>query len=271
MAWNTLKNYLTGSGGVTANAGTASTALGTIAAGSDVLTTNFSGVKSTVDSLSLMASELAGGPYTVWKDSGVPSSVTSGAVSGQLYFDSATNKLYQYSSAGAWVEIGDLDNPGGVADVVKSYVRVTPSAQIYVPTTLTSYTSNTVVTFQSSGSSPYYWDTDGMTTVANTITIKTAGLYNVSFNGGAGGLATMTQIEPYIYIDGTPTYTLTTGIVPANNGGYFSLSKIVPLTVGQTITARVGITGGSAYTIYGTSGSTYGTTSLNATWIGATS
>jgi len=121
VAWNTLKNILTGSSGLTTNAGTASSALGTINAGTDVLTTNFSGVKATVDSVSGMASELSSGPYTLWKDSGAPSGVTSGAVAGQLYFDSSSNKLWQYSGS-VWVEISDLDNVGGVSDAAKTYL-----------------------------------------------------------------------------------------------------------------------------------------------------
>ena len=266
MAWNTLKNYLTGSGGVTANAGTASTALGTIASGSDVLTTNFSGVKSTVDSLSLMASELAGGPYTVWKDSGVPSSVTSGAVSGQLYFDSATNKLYQYSSTGAWVEIGDLDNPGGVADVVLPYVKTTPAAAVQRTSDLTGYTSTSDITWQSAA---YNTDSMWVSSAPTRLTINTTGLYAVNFSGLVSATATLTTVSSVIKLNGA-NYLYNYG---ANNATAlrFTMSAVCPLTATDYLTASCELVGGSGYVIGGAAAPSLSNTKLSATWIGKTS
>ena len=48
---------------------------------------------------------------------------------------------------------------------------VPPSCQIYRPSNI-AYSSG-YVPYQSSGISDFYWDTDGMTTTANAITINT--------------------------------------------------------------------------------------------------
>lgn len=112
MAYDALKNILSGATtGLVAKASTASSALATITAGSDVLTTNFSGVKATVDQLSSMATELSSGPYTVWNDT-VATSSLSGMSAGQLYFNTSTHMLYVYSN-GAWVALVDADTVGG--------------------------------------------------------------------------------------------------------------------------------------------------------------
>ena len=75
---------------------------------------------------------------------------------------------------------------------------IPPSCQIY-RTSTGAYTSGNTISYVSSGSTPFYWDTDGMTTTANTITINTPGLYSVTFAGGITSSATaLTQVSAYI-------------------------------------------------------------------------
>ena len=144
---------------------------------------------------------------------------------------------------------------------------VPPSCQIYRPSNI-AYSSG-YVPYQSSGISDFYWDTDGMTTTANAITINTPGLYNVMFNGGLISPATaLTQVSAYIFRNGVG-YALSNAAITSNNlGGYWAYSIIMNLNKNDVLQTSVGIVGGASTSITGSSVQQYTQTRFGATWIG---
>ena len=143
--------------------------------------------------------------------------------------------------------------------------RVPPAVSVYRSSTLTSYTSNTAITWQAE-----HYDTDGMWTSGTGITVGTTGLYLVAFAGRFQSSATTTIVVPQIVRSAVNILSCFSPIVSGNESR-FSLSGIVQLTAADSLTASVYALGGSNYSIEG--GATYGEgqTRLALTWLGQVS
>jgi hypothetical protein len=149
--------------------------------------------------------------------------------------------------------------------------RVPPACTVRRTSNLTSYTSGAAITWNEAA-----WDTEspsdpmwaaGSPTV---ITIRTAGIYVVTFAGYCGGSATITLAYPAISVNGTVIQTQYSVI----NGGaasMFSMSTTLSLAATNTVSANVSFVGGSAYLIYGNSTLADTQTRLCVTWLGQAS
>ena len=124
------------------------------------------------------------------------------------------------------------------------------------------------------------FDTDSMWSVANPtyVTINTAGIYAVSFNAYMTCSATLTEAYARILkypVGGGPV--LDTARVYAAGGGISSvgclviLNTIIVCSVGDRISAQIGLTGGSGYTVKGsTTADSSGQTRMSVVRLGGT-
>ena len=150
---------------------------------------------------------------------------------------------------------------------------VPPSCIVRRTTNQTSYTSNTAITWEST-----LYDTDSpmwaSSPNATRVTIQTAGIYLVSFIGYVTASATMTAIQPRVYLNGVANIAMdaTLNAVNSGTGGTWMLSGTMSLSASDYLEAGVGFTGGSAYVINGSATSqAFSQTRLAVTWIGRTS
>ncbi len=172
-----------------------------------------------------------------------------------------------YTAAGT-VAAGDVAT-AAAWNVVTADVNnlIVPPGVRAIRSTNLSYTSNTAITFEAvSGSGAF--DTDSMWASGSPtlLTINTTGIYTIDFTYAAAFTGTVTRVESYLTtsVGSFIVQDITQGSYTADISGGFSIT--LALTAGNTISATIGFTGGSAFSLYGT-----GRTALSAVWIGRTS
>lgn len=170
------------------------------------------------------------------------------------------------------VSTGDVYTAAAHNNIVQNVngYRAPPMCEVYRTSNLTGYTSNTLVTWQAAR-----YDTespsDPMWSSGANVTIKTAGIYAVTFNVGITATATVTTMTAGIYI-GAQLSAQNYANVANGNDSYASVTAIYSLTVGQTVAGACAFVGGSNYAIVGSS-SAYAReqTRLSVTWLGQVS
>lgn len=150
-------------------------------------------------------------------------------------------------------------------------LRVPPTCIVRRTSDLNPYTTATEISWSGA-----YYDTespgDPMFAAGSPtkITIRTAGLYLVDLHLYVAGVATMTFLDAQVWLNGsnaTSTYS-----TPTSTAGITSVCGILPLAVGDYLSAVASISGGSNYSIKGTTSERSALQSrLSATWIGQTS
>ena len=149
---------------------------------------------------------------------------------------------------------------------------IVPPGARAVRTTNLSYTSNTAIAWESISAGGGAYDTDGMWSVANAsrLTINTAGVYVVTFNYYIAFTGTVTTYEAII-----DSSALGSFIAHDVRQGSFTGQVIGSITftgafaVADYVSARVALTGGSAYVFTGASATQR--SGLSAAWVGRTS
>jgi hypothetical protein len=144
-----------------------------------------------------------------------------------------------------------------------------PSCQVVRTTNLTSYTADSDISWTTTAS----WDTDGMFSAGSPtkITIQTTGLYLITMIGRLTATATITLVDPYIYVNGTTQLNFV--LIPSisTTVGEWTSSLVHSFSAGDYFTQRVSVAGGSNYTISGSATTNDTQTRLNVVWIGRTS
>lgn len=152
-----------------------------------------------------------------------------------------------------------------IATNVNNY-RVPPMCLVYRSSDLSGYTSDADITWNAES-----YDTDEMFTPSGTtITIGTAGLYLVSFYVYFVGLATITNVSMRIRVNGATAMTHfgATG----STGVYSTAALTLSLAASDTVAARVGVAGGSSYSVAGNADPRNQNASrLSLTWLGQVS
>lgn len=142
------------------------------------------------------------------------------------------------------------------------FLYTPPMCKVRRKTNLTGYTTATAVTWDQEDI-----DTDGMYTSGTNVTINTAGVYLIHQKMYLTCTATLTGLGAAIgrngnlieYVRYPPQDT---------TSGYGECTKIISLSVGDTITARPEIFGGSNYVLNGVATDTHVSTSLSVMWMG---
>ena len=144
-----------------------------------------------------------------------------------------------------------------------NFLYQVPSVQVRRTSDLTSYASNTAITWQSEA-----WDTDSMWSSGTDVTIKTAGIYLVTFKGRANGSATISRIVARTFKGGLEFAEVEATVVSAVSSNFVS-TAITKCNVNDVITASVLFSGGSNYVVDGNASEASDQTSLTVTWIGS--
>jgi hypothetical protein len=151
--------------------------------------------------------------------------------------------------------------------------RVPPACQVRRTTNLTSYTSDAAITWESaafdteSPSDPMWAASPNPTRV----TIKTAGLYMVTFTGKADATATLTLANANISLNGNLTAAQFCSVL-AGVTSRFAIGHILNLAANDFITCAVGLVGGSSYSISGNATAQDSLqTRCTVTWLGQVS
>jgi hypothetical protein len=171
-----------------------------------------------------------------------------------------------YTAAGT-VAAGDVATAAAwnvvTADV--NNLIVPPAVQVVRTSDLTSYTSNSNITWQSITSG---FDTDGMWSAGapTVLTVNTAGMYLIVATLAYSGAATIALAGGNIVVNGTSIVQQYSP--PLTNSGYLSISAVVNLAATNTISAQLGFSGGSAYVVKGSATFNDLQSRLTATWIG---
>jgi len=182
---------------------------------------------------------------------------------GQVIRETDTNKELTYSGS-AWVQTNSWGTTSGVTGV--NNLIAPPSARVIRSSNLTSYTSISAITWSSAA-----FDTDGMFSAGSptVLTVQTSGIYVITFNAYVTGSPTFSYSLPKIFKNGTSIcFAYSFGVT--NETG-FAISTIRSLTAGDTVSAGVQISGGSAYVVQGNATEGEGQSSLALAWIGRTS
>lgn len=148
---------------------------------------------------------------------------------------------------------------------------VPPSCQVRRTTNLTSYTTASSITWESVG-----WDTENTASPsdpmwssgsATRVTIRTAGLYLVTFHGYITCTATMAIAYPAVLLNGNSCLD---NYSPSNAGSaaMFNVSGVLDLSAADYLTFQVGAVGGSAHVIQGAATASNTQTRAEVTWIG---
>jgi len=144
-----------------------------------------------------------------------------------------------------------------------SFLYTPPAVMVRRTSNLTSYTSNTAISWSDS-----YFDTDNMFSSGTDITIKTAGIYSCVLRGSARGNATITRILPRIF-NGALSIADEDMIVQVGVQANFALCVTTKFAVNDVITARVLFSGGSGYYLEGTANDASNQTALSVVWLGS--
>lgn len=142
---------------------------------------------------------------------------------------------------------------------------IVPAAcEVYRTSNLTSYTSNTEITWQAEN-----FDTDNMWTSGASLTITTPGIYMVGFSGLLTATATLSLVVPGIFKNGN---RIRIAYMPfTSTASYFMLAAPIIFANNDTLSASVELVGGSAYNVNGGTVDGLTTTKLSAVWMGRTS
>jgi hypothetical protein len=145
--------------------------------------------------------------------------------------------------------------------------RVPPSCRVYRSSDLTSYTSNTAITWNAED-----YDTDGMFTASSTdITIGTTGIYLVVLNIFFTATATVTNANALIYAGASPIQSRQS-IDLGSTSGVMQQHGVFQLTASTVLTARLALSGGSAYVVKGdAAANSNGNSYMAVTWLGQAS
>jgi hypothetical protein len=129
-----------------------------------------------------------------------------------------------------------------------------------------SYTSASLIQW-----SAVDWDTDGMWDAASPtiLTIRTAGIYSVSFNCKISASATVTSCEGIVRKNGVNNH-ISYGAIVSGSEMFFSMTGNISLAVNDTLSAIIVLTGGSNYNINGGAADSQNRSRLSATYIGRT-
>ena len=141
---------------------------------------------------------------------------------------------------------------------------VPPTFMVARSTSQTGYTGNSAITWNQTS-----WDSDGMVSGA-IVTVRTAGIYLLTFNGVLDATATITDVTPVIKLNGTDLFDEHKEPFSATVMS-FTTSIVANLAVNDLLTAAVQVIGGSAYSIRGSATTDTSQTRLSGVWIGRTS
>jgi hypothetical protein len=144
--------------------------------------------------------------------------------------------------------------------------RVPPMCSVYRSSNLTSYTSNTEITWNAE-----HWDTDAMWTSGTDITVNTAGIYVVSFMGRITGSATILFATPQIVLNNNAAAASVVELNTLTSEVRWEISTMLDCTISDTISAQVFISGGSNYVVTGAAGQSLESTRLQVAWLGQVS
>jgi hypothetical protein len=146
---------------------------------------------------------------------------------------------------------------------------VPPMVQVRRTTDLTSYTSNTLISWTTTAA----FDTDGMFSsgAPTYITVQTPGIYLVNFVGQITGSATISLVLATLYKNGVSNRWAMNTPQTQSTEAIFSVSGITECVAGDTLAAGVNITGGSNYTVKGSASESFNQSRMTAKWIGRTS
>lgn len=172
------------------------------------------------------------------------------------------------------VATGDVltaTNFNNVLENVNNY-RVPPMVQVRRTSNLTSYAADAAITWQSalydteSPSDPMWAASPN----ATRVTVKTAGIYAVTFTGRATGSATITLGNARIKLNGS---FVSDHFIPPFGGTaiQFSVTDVLNLAATDFIEAAVGLVGGSAYVVEGNASYSAAQTRLSLSWLGQAS
>lgn len=174
-------------------------------------------------------------------------------------------KTYNTISSVSTGDVYTATQHNSIVTNVNNY-RVPPAVEVYRTSRLSSYSSLADITWEAAARI----NTDGMWSSGATITIQTAGIYLISFVGLAAGTATITDIYPVIRKNSANFATFHPAIRTSSDTR-FNCQVVCSLAAGDTIQARVGFTGGSAYFIEGGATEGENQTRLSLTWLGQVS
>ena len=152
--------------------------------------------------------------------------------------------------------------------------RVPPACIARRTTDLTSYTTTTNIAWESvlldtEAPSDPMWASGAN---ASRITIKTAGIYQVSFVGWLSATATMTSAQPGILLNGTRVADATPAVINGGTAVTWYFSTLLVCAASNYLEANVTLSGGSAYIINGsTTSQLWEQTRLCAAWLGQVS
>ena len=166
---------------------------------------------------------------------------------GQQIYETDTSKSLIYNGT-AWVSPQALSVP--------------PACRLQVTSDINPYTGGAAIAFNSA-----LYDTEGNMFSGGSptlITIRTAGIYLVTFHAYYTGGATITSSEPRINSSASGIFNRMTIPPVGSTTGYAETSGVLTCAVADTITAAVAFSGGSAYVMKG------GSSGSDRTWLTAT-
>lgn len=151
--------------------------------------------------------------------------------------------------------------------------RVPPACQVRRTTNLTGYSSDTAITWESAAfdtedpNNPMWAASPNPT----RITIKTPGLYMVTFTGKVDATTTLTLANANISLNGNLTAAQFCSVLSGVTSR-FAMGHILNLAANDYITCAVGFVGGSSYLITGSAtAQDSGQTRCTVTWLGQVS
>ena len=186
----------------------------------------------------------------------------TGVTAGTMIYNTTLNRIQVYFNS-AWVDADQFRTVG--ANNYSNRI-VPPSARLIRSSSLTSYTSGSAITWSSAA-----LDTDGMFAAGSptVLTVQSSGIYVITFNAYVTGSPTFSYSLPKISRNGTSVcFAYSFGV--SNETG-FAISTIRSLNAGDTVSASVQISGGSAYVVQGSATEGEGQSSLAVAWIGRAS
>lgn len=149
--------------------------------------------------------------------------------------------------------------------------RVPPACEVYRSST-TSYTADAAITWQASNHdtespSDPMWSSG---TNPERITIRTSGLYLVTYKGQITCTATLDQSQPSIRVNGSGRYEQFANII-GGTSSLWCISAVIPLQATNYITCSVFISGGSSHQIVGNATPSNVQTLCSVAWLGQVS
>jgi hypothetical protein len=170
---------------------------------------------------------------------------------------------------------GDILTAATMTDIETNLAnqRVPPACYVRRTTDQTGFSGTGFVTWESAA-----YDTESPSDPmwasganADRITIRTAGLYQVSFTYYITGAASITALESDIFIDGSVA-TVDLSRAFSTTSSFGQSHAVFSLTAGQYLQLAMSITGGSAYVVKGSAtNNSYLQTRASATWLGQVS